>query len=31
MSLLQKLDANKNKHFYKEYREAFDAIEKQRR
>ena len=31
MSLLQKLDANKNKHFYKEYREAFAAIEKQRR
>jgi hypothetical protein len=31
MSLLRKLDAKKNEHFYKEYREAFDAIEKQRR
>lgn len=31
MALLQMLDANKNEHFYRKYRAAFDAIEKQRR
>jgi hypothetical protein len=31
MALLKKLDANKNEHFYKQYRDSFDAIEKQRR
>ena len=31
MKLLEKLDANKNKYFYKKYRDAFDAIQAQKR
>lgn len=31
VALLQKLDDKKNEHFYREYRETFEAIDKQRR
>jgi len=31
MQLFEKLDANKNKKFYREYRDAFDAIQTQKR